>query len=423
MKILQLTAENVKKLKVVSITPASDFIQVTGKNASGKSSVLDCIWYALAGKDAIPGRPIRDGQERAVIRLDLGEIVVERRFNASGTTTLNVENADGARYPSPQAMLDKLIGELSFDPLAFAIMKPRDQYDELKRVAKIELDIDQLEGQNRADLDKRRDKNREAKEQRVHADGITIQFPDMTGPVDTAALVQELEAVNKWNSDVASNESKRKALAAQLQSVEARIEELKRAADEAAAQANRIRFDLEQVPPWTQPRDTAPIREQINGAEARNADWRKRDQKAAHIARAEKAEDEAESLSGKVNKRLAEKAAALESATMPIPDLSLGDGRVFLNAVPFDQCSSAEQLRTSVAIAMAANPKLRVIRIKDGSLLDDDGLRMIAELASDNDYQVWIERVDSTGKIGIVMEDGAIRVDNDAPAESPEAAA
>ena len=65
-------------------------------------------------------------------------------------------------------------------------------------------------------------------------------------------------------------------------------------------------------------------------------------------------------------------------------------------------------MRVSVAIAMAANPKLRVLRIKDGSLLDENSLALIADMASENDYQVWIERVDTTGKVGVVMEDGAI---------------
>ena len=46
------------------------------------------------------------------------------------------------------------------------------------------------------------------------------------------------------------------------------------------------------------------------------------------------------------------------------------------------------------------------------------GLRVIQELAATQDYQVWIERVDSSGKIGIVMEDGAVRAVNEPAAES-----
>ena len=62
MKILKLTAENIKKLKVVEITPQGNVVQITGRNGSGKSSTLDAIWWALAGKEAIQGKPIREGE-------------------------------------------------------------------------------------------------------------------------------------------------------------------------------------------------------------------------------------------------------------------------------------------------------------------------------------------------------------------------
>ena len=134
MKIIRLTAENVKKLKVVDITPVGNMVQVTGKNGSGKTTVLDSIWWALGGKEGIQSVPIHTGEKKARIRLDLGEFVVERKFTPSGTT-ITVSNSDGAVYPSPQAMLDSLLGGRSFDPLAFSRMSPRAQFDELKRVS------------------------------------------------------------------------------------------------------------------------------------------------------------------------------------------------------------------------------------------------------------------------------------------------
>jgi hypothetical protein len=33
---------------------------------------------------------------------------------------------------------------------------------------------------------------------------------------------------------------------------------------------------------------------------------------------------------------------------------------------------------------------------------------MIAEMAKAQDYQVWVERVDTSGKIGVVIEDGQV---------------
>ena len=64
--------------------------------------------------------------------------------------------------------------------------------------------------------------------------------------------------------------------------------------------------------------------------------------------------------------------------------------------------------RVSVAMAMALNPEVRVIRITDGSLLDSENLRVIGEMASAGDFQVWVERVDESGKVGITIEDGEV---------------
>ena len=38
--------------------------------------------------------------------------------------------------------------------------------------------------------------------------------------------------------------------------------------------------------------------------------------------------------------------------------------------------------------------------------------------AAEKDYQIWLERVDSSGKVGIVLEDGSVVADNQ---EAPDA--
>jgi hypothetical protein len=62
-----------------------------------------------------------------------------------------------------------------------------------------------------------------------------------------------------------------------------------------------------------------------------------------------------------------------------------------------------------LAIAMASNPKLRVIRIKDGSLLDDDALALVAQTAEQHDYQVLMERVGTGDPGAIIIEDGQVK--------------
>jgi len=113
-------------------------------------------------------------------------------------------------------------------------------------------------------------------------------------------------------------------------------------------------------------------------------------------------------FSTNIARRTKQRNDAIAAAKMPVEGLGFGDGEVTYNGHPFAQASGAEQLRVSVAIAMAGNPKLRVLRIKDGSLLDSKSLALLEEMADLNDFQVWIESVDESGTVGIVMEDGAV---------------
>jgi hypothetical protein len=122
------------------------------------------------------------------------------------------------------------------------------------------------------------------------------------------------------------------------------------------------------------------------------------------IAKAREAESAA--LTQAMAQRNALKEEAISKAAMPVEGLAFGDGIVLLNGVPFDQASDAEQLRASIAIAMAANPKLKIVRVRDGSLLDDQSMAILAEMATERDFQIWIETVASGRPGAIVIEDG-----------------
>src|SRR5262245_51448409 len=88
LRIIELRAENLKRLVAVTITPKGDLVQITGRNGQGKTSVLDSIWWALGGAKNIQGQPIRKGQERAFVSVKLGaetvKLVVTREFTAGG---------------------------------------------------------------------------------------------------------------------------------------------------------------------------------------------------------------------------------------------------------------------------------------------------------------------------------------------------
>jgi hypothetical protein len=62
-----------------------------------------------------------------------------------------------------------------------------------------------------------------------------------------------------------------------------------------------------------------------------------------------------------------------------------------------------------MAVALASKPRLRVVLIRDGSLLDDESMELLRKFADDNDVQVWIERVGSNDADALIIEDGEVQ--------------
>jgi energy-coupling factor transporter ATP-binding protein EcfA2 len=424
MKIISLQAENFKKLVAIEIKPDGNFVEITGKNGQGKTSTLDAIWVALAGTAGAPSQPIRKGQASAKIRLDLGEIVVTRHFKAGDkntyTTSLTVESAEGARFPSPQKMLDSLLGTLSFDPLAFSRMDAKAQFNELRKFVP-DVDFDAIDRANKGDFEKRTDVNRRLKETKASAENIELTISQPVEKIDESALVQEMMDAGKHNADIEKRKGNRETMAAAIRNDEAGAVDFERQIEELQAKLAALNESistrnekLRNAPPLPDPIETAAIAEKLNAARENNAKytrWESDLKKYNDLdASAKKLSNESAVLTRQMEDRTNGKLAKIAAAKLPIDNIGFGDGTVLLNDLPFDQASDAEKLRTSVAIAMAANPKLPVVLIRDGSLLDEDGLRLIAEMADTRGAQVWIERVSSASNVGIVLENGAVKM-------------
>lgn len=415
MKILELRAENVKRLSVVQITPSGNLVQITGRNGSGKSSVLDSIMWALEGAAGIQSQPIRKGETFASIRLDLGDLVVYRRFTESGST-LTVENRDGLRYKKPQDVLDKLLGTISFDPLAFARQKPKEQFETLRQLVPVAVDFEQIERLNEADRTERTAVNRSIKIIRAQITSAAPVADDLPAEsIDTNALVDEIAAVGKHNAAIEREREKRAAMLKRIEQTREQVAKDRRQAERLlevaatnAAEADRMEQAFGTLPAIPEPANPDAIRARLGEAQQINDDIARRNKVDELKQKLAEAEAEAEQIAAQIAAREQDKREAIAAAKMPVEGIGFGEGAVLLNGIPFDQGSDAEQLRASCAIAMAMNPKLRVLRIRDGSLLDESGLRLLAEMADANDTQVWIERVDSSGAVGIVMEDGMV---------------
>lgn len=414
MRIITLRAENVKRLRAVEITPDGNTVVIAGRNAQGKSSVLDAIWMALAGGNGAKdtSRPIRDGEKKAKVELDLGDLVVTRRWTDK-TTTLEVTAKDGSRYSSPQTVLDGLIGRLSFDPLAFAQQDPKGQLATLLSVVELPFDPAELAQKRQTVFDHRTDANREVR--RLEAlvsslPAVPAQTPDEEQTA--TAIGAELEAALE---NARAREIVKQAYERELERVADAREEIKRLekllgdANDALADATKAsEAALAEGNALPARVDPEPIRAKLAEVDKTNELVRAKRQGTQLRAQLKEFEELADSLTRQLDQIDQSKTDAIAAARMPLEGLSFDEDGVLYNGVPFSQCSAAERLRAGIAVAMALNPTIRVIRITDGSLLDAENLALIDEMAAEHDFQIWLERVDETGSVGITIEDGEV---------------
>lgn len=402
MKIVQLSAENIKRLKAINIKPDGSIVQITGKNGQGKTSVLDCISYGLEGKDALPPKPVRDGEDDGWVSIDLGEdlehvdYVVNRKIGSDGKVYLSVESKEGAKFPSPQKLLDSLTGDLTFDPLAFTRLSPKEQLVTLKKVAG--LDFDQLDEDRKSFFEQRTEIGRMTKTAEAQLNALPLVKDLPSKPIDLDGLMATQEQMQKQDRDNC-------ALRSELENVKNTKSNLEKQLKDITKRFNTLN---EQVSKLEDP-DLESVKKQIVEAQEINIKLSKSESRKALAKKVREYSTEYDKLTEQINSIDQQKADNIKNAKLPIDGLTIDENGVILNDVPFEQLSSAEQLKISVAMGIAINPKLRIMLVRDGSLLDEDSMKMMGEMAETNNMQIWIERVGSDESVGIFIEDGSVK--------------
>jgi len=386
VRITKFEADNFKRLKAVDITPDANTVVIAGRNAQGKTSVLDGIMAALAGRNGAKElvRPIRDGESKARVLVELDDLVVERKWTPSGSTVTVSPKDSNARLNSPQAVLDKLIGSLSFDPLAFAEAEPKKQVEILIDLIGRE-EFDALAAERRGAYDNRTEMNRQAKSIRSRREAFGRV--EKVEPVDAVEVLGLLEKVNR-----------KAALRSEWDRVEEQIVALR-------ARQEAIATEAKALPDG----DPVELEQRVRNAQDINEQARRYDEATTldqELAQVESVVAKHTMLIESVDKQ---KASLIADANLPVEGLTFDEDGVQFNGVPFVQASAAERLKVSVGMAMALNPELRVICIRDASLLDADSKNALVAMAVEHDYQIWYEVVGDGGSIGVVIEDGQVQ--------------
>jgi len=410
MKIISFELENVKRVALVRMAPAENGLTVIGgKNAAGKTSVLDGIVYALGGEKYRPTHLQREGgMASARIRIELtGGIVVERRGK---NAALHVTDATGRRRG--QTLLNDFIEELALNLPKFLRMKDDEKAEVLLRTLGIEDQLEALDVREKQAYDKRHDFGVIVDQKRKFANELT-EYPDAPEtPISAAELIAESQEILARNAKRAEARQKLAELAARAQRLAEEGKALQEAVARKATEAEEVANLLieAQKHPVDEDESTAELEQKIANIEEINAHVRANADKDAAEREAEEHEAKLAELTAAVEAVRQERRDLLKGAPMPLPDLKIGKndkGRPVLTykGKLWDCMSTMEQYRVAAAIVRVLKPECGFILLDGLEAFDRDQMRAFDEWLTDAGLQAICTRV-GDDDCTIVIEDG-----------------
>lgn len=439
--VLNLEVTNFLRIGAIKITPRGPgVIQITGNNKQGKTSTLKAIWAAVGGAALTPEQPIGKNGDIATIRMVLGsdpkhpEFMINKRFTLKPDgeeIIVDLELTDGRGFKArrPHETMKSWLQSITVDPMAFLDAPPKQQAEILRQIAG--LDTVAVDIKRKAAFQERTIANREV----ASAQARLAAAPETRTPpkrVDVTKTLEQLAEAQKAKDqqrerDTAIADAERDVahFQARVGSLTLRVAELEktlRQANEQLAEAQEAeglsQRDLERLQkqaPIALP-DITALNNKL--AEADKTNRQHEAIKAANATRnalereLQEAERRAEALTATIVECDAQRAELIAACKMPLKGLSIDpEGNVTFSSktkkdAPLADASGAERIEVAVSVAMAQNPRLRVIHINHGNDIDDASWQVIEDIARKRKMQIWIETVRQVGDAAIRIVDG-----------------
>jgi hypothetical protein len=338
----------------------------------------------------------------------------------------------------PQAILDEIVGAVSFDPIRFADLSAAMQRARLLGAANPLCDEDSIlaarggkaddedlpvsPGATLAELDTaisvafdlRRVRGRELETLKIeHAALATpgiATFPDFLRDMreiisrkdESTKRQREIESTKRLISD---SQILEEAMRQRIVELQTELSNTQLKLETSTAETARVKKILAKLPApedRDDDKELAEIEEHNRKAHAREQ-WQHLGDKLADKSK------EHDRLDATLAKLRDLKRRVEMKAVPAIEGLEITEDGLTWFGKPLSQASTAERMMVGVRVAMQLNPRLHVLRIQDGQSLDRDSMAMLSRLAAENDFQVWIERVaDEPSGHGFWIEAGRV---------------
>lgn len=402
MKINKLEIENVKRIKAVKVEPKANGLTVIGgNNNQGKTSVLDSIAWALGGERYKPSQATREGSvipPTLHIVMNNG-LVVERKGKNSA---LKVTDPNGQK--AGQQLLNEFVEQLALDLPKFMEASGTEKAKILLQIIGVGPQLAQFEQQEEELYQERLyigrtadQKEKFAKEQPYFADAPK----DL---ISASELIRQQQEILARNGE---NQRKRE----QLHQLEQKYQRINEQITALLAEQKQVENDLETARKSAlnlNDESTEELEQNISNIEEINRKVR------ANLDK-EKAEDDAKTYRDQYNSLTKDledvrdkKAQLLNSAELPLPELSVKEGELIYKGQKWDNMSGSDRLKVSTAIVRKLNPNCGFVLLDKLEQMDMKSLQEFGEWLEAEGLQAIATRVSTGDECSIIIEDGYV---------------
>ena len=411
IKINELLIENVKRVKAVQFEPSADGLTIIGgRNGQGKTSVLDAIAWALGGNNYKPTVPERDGAlVPPNLHIELSNGLVVERKGKNGT--LKVTDPEGNK--SGQQLLNEFVSTLALDLPKFINGSDKDKADSLLKILGIGDVLAQLDTKENQLYAQRTEVGRIADRKKKAADEMPM-YPNVPKePVSATELIKEQQEILARNGE---NERKRQDAARYeqiLANAQIAFDEAKAALQKAEQDCLTARKSAEDL----HDESTAELEKNLAEIEALNIKIRANSTKEAAEVEANNLQQEYDGLTGQIESVREERNKLLDSAELPLQGLSVKDGKLIYNGLPWDGMSGSDRLKVATAIVRKLNPQCGFVLMDKLEQMDLETLQEFGAWLKQEGLQVIATRVSTGDECSIIIEDGMVKGDTEAVKE------
>lgn len=417
IKINKLEIENVKRIKAVKIEPTANGLTIVGgNNNQGKTSVLDSIAWALGGEKYRPSKAQRDGSTippTLHIVMSNGLVVERKGKNSSLKVTDPSGNKEG------QQLLNEFVEQLALDLPKFMESSGREKAQTLLKIIGVGDQLDVLDKKEKELYNSRLAIGRIADQKKKFANEQPY-FPDapkeMVSPSELIRQQQEILARNGENqrkrdrlNEITMNKHRVFDDIGRLDEQIATLQKQKEQLTEEYNQAVRDEETARKTVMELQDESTAELEaslaniEEINRKVRANLDKDKAEEDALDY------QNQYAALTEEINQTRQAKSDLLQSAELPLPELSVQDGELVYKGQQWDNMSGSDRLKVSTAIVRKLNPKCGFVLLDKLEQMDCETLNEFGRWLEQEGLQAIATRVSTGDECSIIIEDGYVK--------------